>query len=149
MRPIKENKGRNLRIQQESIQYIRDNRLEVTKNNQKTLVILNSFYFVVLIFYYISSLTVFKSWNVTKFYLIVVIIQAVMQVIVLIRYKNKVRSWEEVNIACSVFQLYAMFFVAIMSIVPVEMNQPAVYFAPIGMAFVASFVLPIKEPWFW
>ena len=48
MRPIKENKGRNLRIQQESIQYIRDNRLEVTKNNQKTLVILNSFYFVVL-----------------------------------------------------------------------------------------------------
>ena len=145
MRPIKENKGRNLRIQQESIQYIRDNRLEVTKNNQKTLVILNSFYFVVLIFYYISSLTVFKSWNVTTFYLIVVIIQAVMQVIVLIRYKNKVRSWEEVNIACSVFQLYAMFFVAIMSIVPVEMNQPAVYFAPIGMAFVASFVFTYQR----
>lgn len=145
MRLIKSNKGRNLRIQQGSVQYIRDNRTEVTKNNQKTLVILNTFYFVVLIMYLISSMTVFKSWNVTSLYLTAVVIQAIMQIIVMVRYKNKVRSWEEVNVSCSIFQLYAMFFVAIMSIVPLELNQPAVYFAPIGMAFVASFVFTYQR----
>ena len=41
---------------------------------------------------------------------------------------------------CTVFQLYAMTFTGIMSIVPIEMNQPAVYFMPLTMAFVAAFV---------
>lgn len=132
-------------IQQGSIQYIRDNRVEVTKNNQKTLLLLNMFYSVVLVLYFIASMTIFKSWNVEKIYLTALLIQCVMQVLVLLRYKNKNRSWEEVNLSCSIFQMYAMFFVGIMSVVPLEMNQPAVYYAPIGMAFTASFIYTFRR----
>lgn len=128
-------------VQDGSVRYLTDNKKEVTKTNQKTLVILNVFYMVVLAIYLGASLTVFRSWNVTPLYTIAVAVQAILLIIVLVRYHgNNKRGWSEVKLACSIFQLYAMLFVGIMSIVPVEMNQPAVYLAPIGMAMIACFI---------
>lgn len=47
------------RVQQESIDYIEENRSSVVKNNQKTLFALNIIYFVVVVGYLLASLTVF------------------------------------------------------------------------------------------
>ena len=48
------------RVQQESIDYIEENRSSVVKNNQKTLFALNIIYFVVVVGYLLASLTVFS-----------------------------------------------------------------------------------------
>ena len=56
------------RVQQESIDYIEENRSSVVKNNQKTLFALNIIYFVVVVGYLLASLTVFSEWQVTGVY---------------------------------------------------------------------------------
>lgn len=127
-------------IHKESIRHIKDNEAEVCRTNQKMLVTLNIFYFIVVAIYYVLSLKTFSAWNVTGFYRAAVTIQSVFLVLVLFRFGKKHRSWREINFVATFFQLYVMFFVGVMSIVPVSMNQPAVYYAPIGMAFSASFI---------
>ena len=127
-------------MQQDSIIYIQDNKSVVTKANQNTLVLLNVFYFIVLVGYFVASLNVFSEWHVARFYAAALILHIFMLVFVLLRYGKTVRSYREVCSMCTVFQLYAMTFTGIMSIVPIEMNQPAVYFMPLTMAFVAAFV---------
>lgn len=131
-------------VQNGSLRYITDNKKEVTRSNQKTLVILNIFYTAVLASYLVASLTVFRAWNVTALYTAATSVQIVLLVLTLLRYNsNQRRNWKEVKGACTFFQLYAMLFVGIMSIVPVEMNQPAVYLAPIAMGFAATFVFEL------
>ena len=44
------------RVQQESIDYIEENRSSVVKNNQKTLFALNIIYFVVVVGYLLASI---------------------------------------------------------------------------------------------
>mgnify|MGYP001412276410 CR=1 FL=1 len=56
------------RVQQESIDYIEENRSSVVKNNQKTLFALNIIYFVVVVGYLLASMTVFSEWQVTGVY---------------------------------------------------------------------------------
>ena len=127
------------RLQQDSISYIEDNNASVTKNNQKTLCTLNIIYFIVVFGYFCASLNVFSKWQVMRVYAGAVILHAMILPIVLIRYKKKIRSYKEVSIVCSMFQLYVMTFTGIMSIVPVEMNQPAVYYMPMAVAFMVAF----------
>lgn len=127
------------RVQQESIDYIEENRSSVVKNNQKTLFALNIIYFVVVVGYLLASLTVFSEWQVTGVYARAVAVHLVVLPIVIIRYRKKTRSYKEVSIVCKVFQLYVMTFAGIMSIVPIEMNQPAVYYMPMAVAFVVAF----------
>ena len=127
------------RVQQDSISYIEDNKASVTENNQKTLCTLNIICFIVVFGYFCASLNVFSEWQVTRVYAGAVILHAVILPIVLIRYKKKTRSYKEVSIACSMFQLYVMTFTGIMSIIPVEMNQPAVYYMPMTVAFMVAF----------
>lgn len=127
------------RVQQESIDYIEENRSSVVKNNQKTLFALNIIYFVVVVGYLLASLTVFSEWQVTGVYARAVAVHLVVLPIIIIRYRKKTRSYKEVSIVCKVFQLYVMTFAGIMSIVPIEMNQPAVYYMPMAVAFVVAF----------
>lgn len=128
------------RIQKGSVHYVRDNKADVTRLNQRVLVGLNVFYLIVLVLYYLASLTVFSEWHVSGLYKFAAILQAVCVVYILIRFGWSSRTYREVNVMCTLFQLYAMAFVGVMCIVPVEMNQPAVYYAPIAMAFAAAFV---------
>lgn len=127
------------RVQQESIDYIEENRSSVVKNNQKTLFALNIIYFVVVVGYLLASMTVFSEWQVTGVYARAVAVHLVVLPIIIIRYRKKTRSYKEVSIVCKVFQLYVMTFAGIMSIVPIEMNQPAVYYMPMAVAFVVAF----------
>lgn len=127
------------RLQQDSISYIEDNKTSVTKNNQKTLCTLNIIYFIVVFGYFCASLNVFSEWQVTRMYASAVILHAILLPAVLVRYKKKVRSYKEVSLVCRAFQLYVMTFAGIMSIVPVEMNQPAVYYMPMTVAFMVAF----------
>lgn len=121
--------------------YITDNRDSVVRMNQRTLRALCSFYMAVVVGYLLASFTVFSEWHVTGAYTAAAIIHVFVLTFVLIRYRSsKERSYREVCIACTLFQLYAMTFAGIMSIFPVEMNQPAVYFMPIALAFSVAFV---------
>lgn len=127
-------------INRKSLQYLEDNKHEVARTNQSSLVMINILYTIILATYYILSLTAFASWNVTKLYLTAVLVQIPILIFVILRYHKTVRKLAEVNFVCTLFQLYAMGFVCMMSIFPLEMNQPAVYMAPIGIAFAAMFV---------
>ena len=89
------------RVQQESIDYIEENRSSVVKNNQKTLFALNIIYFVVVVGYLLASLTVFSEWQVTGVYARAVAVHLV--------------------------------------VLPIEMNQPAVYYMPMAVAFIVAF----------
>ncbi len=137
--------GANEKIQKGSIRYIKDNRQDVTRYNQRNLVMLNGFYTVVLLTYLVASFTVFKEWNVTMMYEIAASVQVLVMLFVYIRYRTKHRTYKEVSTMCMAFQLYAMTFVGVMSIFPVKMNQPAVYFVPIAMGFVASFIFTFNQ----
>ncbi len=130
---------------EKSLQYIEDNKGEVARNNQRTLVMLNVFYLIVLISFIVLSWTTFSSWGVFEFYMAAAVLQVFFLVFVLARYGTDTREWTEVNLVCTIFQIYAMTFVGVMSIFPIEMHQPAVYFAPIGMAFVAVFVFSYRR----
>lgn len=132
-------------IQEDSQEYIRDNEIYIVQQNQKMLVYLNVFFLMMLVMYLIASMTAFASWNVTGFYATMLVIQVVLITLVLLRYTRKEQPIKEVNVSCSLFQLYVMFFVGVMSIIPIGLKQPAVYFAPILMAFVAVFVFPWRQ----
>ena len=137
------------RVQQESIDYIEENRSSVVKNNQKTLFALNIIYFVVVVGYLLASMTVFSEWQVTGVYARAVAVHLVVLPIIIIRYRKKTRSYKEVSIVCKVFQLYVMTFAGIMSIVPIEMNQPAVYYMPMAVAFVVAFTYTFYQALDW
>ncbi len=127
------------RVQQESIDYIEENRSSVVKNNQKTLFALNIIYFVVVVGYLLASLTVFSEWQVTRIYTGAAVLHLAVLIFIIVRYGKKTRSYREVSSVCKIFQLYVMTFAGIMSIVPVEMNQPAVYYMPMAVAFIVAF----------
>ncbi len=127
------------KIQEGSIRYILDNDESVAKGNQNTLVGLNIFYFVVVMLYWVASMTLFKEWHVTQLYAAATVIHIPVFIFILIRYGKKTRSRLEVQSCCIGFQLYAMTFAGVMSIFPIEFDQPAVYFAPISVAFLAAF----------
>lgn len=133
------------RMQKESLEYIADNCSSVVKNNQKTLVALNVFYFIIVIGYLLASLTVFARWNVSHIYAAAAMIHGILLTLVLLRYGKKIRSYKEVSVMCMAFQLYAMTFAGIMSIVPLEMNQPAVYYLPIALGFVVAFTFTFYQ----
>lgn len=132
-------------LQKGSIQYINDNERQVCRNNQHSLVVLNFFYFIVIFSFLFASKSLFKDWNVDVFYETAVILQIPVMLFVFLRYRKTPRSVTEVNIVCTCFQLYAMLFAGIMCIFPVEMRQPAVYFAPIGLGFLVTFTFTFYQ----
>lgn len=132
-------------LQESSVRYIDDNRQSVVQANQNTLVGLNVFYFFIVIIYFAASKTVFADWGVGDFYQAAAVLQVPVLLAVLFRYSRRQRQQREVKLVCMAFQLYAMLFAGIMSIVPIQMGQPAVYFAPIGLGFVVAFIFTFYE----
>lgn len=127
-----------------SLKYIHDNPEEVCSRNQRLLVAWALLYFVVLIAYNIIVPVFFASWGVNYVYQIALVLHIVVLAIILLRYRKKNRAEKEVRIVCAIFQLYIMSFVIIVSILPFEMEQPAIYFAPIAMAFSVMFIFSYK-----
>ena len=126
-------------LQKKSLQYSAENEKQVARDNQHSLIRLNLLYFVILCLFLVASHSLFKDWDVARYYRMAVVIELPVLLAVYLRYHNKRRSLAEVNAVCTLFQLYAMSFTGLMCIVPVEMRQPAVYFTPIGLGFLVTF----------
>ena len=123
-----------------SMAYISDNAEGIARQNQHMLISLNVLYTIIMGIYLLASYTLFADWNISHVYEHCVKVQCVLLIFVLVRYGFKLRSFFEIDIAASMFQLYVMFFVGTVSILPVEMKQPAVYFAPVAIGFSVVFV---------
>lgn len=127
-----------------SKKYMKDNEAEVTSSNQRMLKTISVIYFVVIICYNIIVPVFFNEWGVNYIYQIALIVHIVILALILLRYRKGLRSKREVQIVCGAFQLYIMAFLVIVSLVPFDNGQPAVYFAPIAMGFAVVFIYSFK-----
>ena len=127
-----------------SRKYMKDNEEEVTNNNQRMLKTISIIYFVVIICYNIIVPVFFNEWGVNYIYQIALIVHIVVLAVILLRYRKTTRGSREVQIVSAAFQLYVMTFLVIVSVVPFDNGQPAVYFAPIAMGFAVVFIYSFK-----
>lgn len=123
-----------------SKKYMNDNCEEVRASNQRMIKAIAVIYFIVIICYNIIVPIFFSNWGVDYVYHIVLIVHIIVLPIILIRYHKVIRSLREIQIVSAIFQLYIMTFVVIISVLPFEYEQPAVYFTPIAMGFAVVFI---------
>ncbi len=123
-----------------SLKYIEDNPDEVRDRNQKLIITWSIAYFFVLVAYNVIVPLFFKNWGVDYIYQIALVIHIIVLAIILLRYRKAKRPEREVRIVCACYQLYVMAFVIVISVMPPWMDQPAIYFAPIAMAFAVMFI---------
>lgn len=123
--------------------YIKNNKESVTERNQKVLVTMSMLYTGVLFFYTLIVPIYFADWNVTGIYQSFLLVQVLAMLYVIFRFGKRLRSAVEGNVSCLVFQIYIMIFVITVSIMPVEKDQPAMYFAPIAAALSIIFTYPL------
>ena len=123
-----------------SRKYIHDNVDEVIITNQRMIITLSVLYFVVLIAYNIIIPIFFSDWGVSYIYQIAIGIHVIVLIIAFFRYRKKQRSLQEVQAVSAILQLYVMAFLVIVSVVPFEKEQPAVYFAPIMIGMPVVFI---------
>ena len=123
-----------------SKKYIADNTEEVRVNNQRMVKTIAIIYLIVIICYNIIVPVFFSEWGVNYVYQIALIVHIIILPIILLRYRKTPRSAKEVQVVSAIFQLYIMTFVVIVSLLPFEYEQPAVYFTPIAMGFAVVFI---------
>ena len=123
-----------------SKKYIEDNTEVVRINNQRMVKTIAIIYLIVIICYNIIVPVFFSEWGVNYVYQIALIVHIIILPIILLRYRKTSRSAKEVQIVSAIFQLYIMTFVVIVSLLPFEYEQPAVYFTPIAMGFAVVFI---------
>ena len=127
-------------VQQMSREYLEAESESVAKQNQGVLCTVNLLYTAILVFYNIIVPVKFAGWGLNRVYQTVLVIQIFVLIYNFLRHHNKPRSFKEVQISCYVFQLYVMTFVVTISVLPGWMEQSAIYFAPIMIAFIPGFV---------
>lgn len=121
-------------------EYINDETNKVRESNAHLLLVTNIVYFFVLGAYNVVVPLFFASWNVTWVYQICLIIQAILMIIMWMRFHGKNRPLVEVQRACIHFHMFVMLFIILVSILPVDMEQPAMYFCPILICFTVTFM---------
>ncbi|MCR4610549.1 MAG: GGDEF domain-containing protein [Lachnospiraceae bacterium] len=127
-----------------SKKYLSDNEDEVRTSNQRMIVTVTSIYFLVIIIYNIIVPIFFSDWGVAYIYQIALVVHLAVATFVFLRYRKTPRSLKEVQAVCVALQLYVMTFLGIVSVLPLEMDQPAVYFAPMVMGFIVIFMYTFK-----
>lgn len=130
---------RNRDLQNKSREFLRSEASLVAQNNLHVMLSVTLFFTVILTVFWVASYTTFSAWNVTWVYRNSFFFYVVISGILFARFYGKERTLYEVNAACSFFQLLIIGFVGLVSIYPVEMNQPAVYFVPIVVGFCVAF----------
>ncbi len=123
-----------------SKKYISDNTEEVQVINQRMILTVSVLYLFVIICYNIIVPFFFAEWGVTYVYQIALIVHIPIVLFYIIRYRKKLRSPKEIQVVSVITQLYVMAFLVVVSIVPFEKEQPAVYFTPIAMGFTVMFI---------
>lgn len=123
-------------------QYIEDNAEYVALSNRMLSIRVSFIIECMMAFYYVLSLTVFASWNVSEFYAINIVINGILLIYCVMRYWKREASLKETIWFSQLYQFYIMMFLAIISILPLDMDTPAVYFAPLGIVFAVLFIIP-------
>lgn len=122
--------------------YMKDNEDFVALSNRMLLIRVSFIIECMMVIYYVLSLTVFATWNVSGFYATNVIINGIFLVVFVMRYWKREATMKETIWVCQLYQFYIMMFLAIISILPFDMESPAVYFAPLGIVFAVLFIIP-------
>ena len=130
---------------EKTIAYIKTNEDYVEHFNRMMMIRVSSIIMLMLAVYFVLSLNVFASWNVTKIYAANILINGCFQLYMIPRYLKKKRPVRETMIVCSIYQFYIMNFLTVISLSPLEMESPAVYFAPLSVVFAVVFL----TPWRW
>ena len=128
------------RVQRVSKEYLEAEPEAIAKQNREVLGTISVLYTLILVCYNIIVPLKFSHWNITPVYRTALVIQIFVAVYIFLRHFNKERSFREVQITCYVFQMYVMAFVVTISVLPPWMEQSAIYFAPIMIGFIPSFV---------
>lgn len=122
--------------------YIEDNADYVALSNRMLLIRVSFIIECMMVIYYVLSLTVFASWNVSAFYAMNIVINGIFLIFCVMRYWKHDVSMRETIWVSQMYQLYIMMFLAIISILPLDKQTPAVYFAPLGIVFAVLFIIP-------
>ncbi len=117
--------------------YIEDNKEYVALSNRMLLIRVSFIIECMMAVYYVLSLTVFATWHVSGFYAANIIANGICLVFFVMRYWKREASAKETIWVCQAYQFYVMMFLAVISILPLDMESPAVYFAPLGIVFAA------------
>ena len=125
--------------------YIKTNEDYVEHFNRMMMIRVSSIIMLMLVIYFVLSLNVFASWNVTKIYAANIVINGCFQLFMIPHYLRKKRPVKETMVVCSIYQFYIMNFLTVISLSPLEMESPAVYFAPLSVVFAVVFL----TPWRW
>ena len=125
-----------------TLQYIKDNQEYVGRSNRMMLIRVSFIVEMMLLGYFILSFNVFASWNVTSIYGANLAINGGFLAIFLLRYWKHTVSVRETIYTCQLYQFYVMMFLVVISLAPLEMESPAVYFAPLGIVFAVIFIIP-------
>ncbi len=128
------------RVQKVSKEYLENESEAIAKQNQGVLCTISFLYTAVLIAYNIIVPIKFANWGINYIYRTALAAQICVFIYILLRHFKKERSFKEVQITCVIFQLYVMAFVVVVSVAPPWMPQSAIYFAPIMIGFIPSFV---------
>ena len=128
-----------------TLDYIKENEEYVEHSNRMMMIRVSMIIMIMLIMYFFLSLTVFASWHVTPIYAVNILINGCFQAFFVLRYLKKKVTARESMIMCTVYQFYIMNFLMVISLSPLEMESPAVYFAPLGIVFAVLFL----TPWRW
>ena len=122
--------------------YIEDNKEYVALSNRMLLIRVSFIIECMMAVYYVLSLTVFATWHVSGFYGANIIVNGICLVFFVMRYWKREASAKETIWVCQAYQFYVMMFLAVISILPLDMESPAVYFAPLGIVFAVLFIIP-------
>lgn len=128
-----------INLHKNSKYFIEKNQESVCYQNQMMLCLISGLFLASLAFYTLVVPIFFASWHMEDIYREHFIIQAVVMILIVLRYARKKRSMREVTFACILFQLYVVAFVIRVSIVPWKLSQSAIYFAPIVLGFIFAF----------
>ena len=125
-----------------TVKYIKDNQDYVGRSNRMMLIRVSFIVEMLLALYFFLSLNVFKSWNVTSIYAANLLINGVFMATFLFYLWKKSVPVKWTVFACEIYQFYIMLFLVVISLAPLEMESPAVYFAPLGIVFAVVFIIP-------
>ncbi len=127
-------------VQSISKEYLEAESESIAKQNQGVLCTVSILYTAILVAYNIIVPIKFANWGITYIYRVALVVQVFVFLFILLRHFNKERGFKEVQVTCLIFQLYVMVFVIVISVVPPWMPQSAIYFAPIMIGFIPSFI---------
>lgn len=125
-----------------TVKYIKDNHEYVGRSNRMMLIRVSFIVEILLAIYFILSLNVFKSWNVTGIYAVNFLVNGLLLLLFLVSYWKREVPVKKTIHACELYQFYIMMFLVVISLAPLEMESPAVYFAPLGIVFAVVFIIP-------